>query len=605
MAKWDDESKKVPIKYTARDFGSIKSDLVDYAKRYYPDSFKDFSDASFGAMMVDTVAYVGDVLSFYLDYAVNESFLDTAVEFDNVVKLSRQLGYKFRGKPSTFGIITLYVLCPANVTGLGPDTAYLPIALKGSQFMSTSGDGFILTEDVDFANTQNEVVVGRVDENGTPTHYVVRAKGSIVSGRITSQTINIGGFEKFRKVPLVGINIAEILRVRDAEGHDYFEVDYLSQDTIYKEVPNMGVWRHNVPNILKPFAVPRRFVVERDSRTTSLVFGYGAEDQLKAGAVTGDVIEPANVVMDLHARNYITDVGFDPTNLIKSDKFGVGPSNTTLTVQYRVNSNSNANASPSSIQQIQNMKVKFANRFDLDEEKVAAVKNSFECNNDDRIVGDVTMPGADELRRSTIDNYATQNRAVTKKDYQSLIYSMPPKFGSITRCNLAQDRDSFKRNLNIYVVSEDVERRLVKSNPALKNNLKVWLNDNRMINDTIDILDAKIVNFGITYSIVVEAGENKYDVLQRCGRVLRARYRRKHDIGEPLEITEIYRILGRLDGVADVVDVDIHQKVGDRYSDIRFNFEAQMTPDKRFIAVPENVIMEVKYLFEDIKGVTV
>ena len=123
MAKWDDESKKVPIKYTARDFGSIRSDLVDYAKRYYPDSFKDFSDASFGAMMVDTVAYVGDVLSFYLDYAVNESFLDTAVEFDNVVKLSRQLGYKFRGKPSTFGILTLYVLCPANVTGLGPDTS--------------------------------------------------------------------------------------------------------------------------------------------------------------------------------------------------------------------------------------------------------------------------------------------------------------------------------------------------------------------------------------------------------------------------------------------------------------------------------------------------
>ena len=605
MAKWDDESKKVPIKYTARDFGSIRSDLVDYAKRYYPDSFKDFSDASFGAMMVDSVAYVGDVLSFYLDYAVNESFLDTAVEFDNIVKLSRQLGYKFRGKPSTYGIITLYCLCPANVTGLGPDTSYLPVALKGSQFTSTAGDGFILTEDINFAKTSNEVVVGRVDENGAPTHYVIRAKGSIVSGRITTQKIDIGGFTKFRKVPLVGTNIAEILRVRDKEGHEYYEVDYLSQDTIYKEVPNMGVWRNNVPSILKPFAVPRRFVVERDVRVTSLVFGYGSEDQLKAGSVTGDLIDPANVVMDLHARNYITDVGFDPTNLIKSDKFGVGPSNTQLIVQYRINSNANANASPSTVKQIQNMKVKFANRFSLDEEKVAGVKNSFECNNDERIVGDVTMPGAEELRRLTIDNYATQNRAVTKKDYSALIYAMPPKYGAVTRCNVVQDRDSFKRNLNIYIVSEDVKRRMVPSNAALKNNLKVWLNDNRMINDTIDILDAKIVNFGIAYSIVVEAGMNKYDVLQRCSRVLRKRYRRKHDIGEPLEISEVYRILGRLDGVSDVVDVDISQKVGDKYSDIRFNFEAQMTPDKRFIATPENVVLEVKYLFEDIKGVTV
>jgi hypothetical protein len=605
MAQWDDEKKKVPIKYTSRDFGSIRADLVDYAKRYYPDSFKDFSEASFGAMMVDTVAYVGDVLSFYLDYAVNESFLDTAVEFDNVVKLSRQLGYKFRGKPSTFGIITLYCLCPANVTGLGPDTSYLPIALKGSQFQSTSGDGFILTEDINFANTKNEVVVGRVDENGTPTDYVVRAKGSIVSGRIATQTIDIGGFIKFRKIPLAGLNIAEILRVRDAEGHEYYEVDYLSQDTIYKEVPNMGVWRNNVSNILKPFAVPRRFVVERDSRSTNLVFGYGSDAELKAGSVTGDLIDPANVVMDLHARNYITDVGFDPTNLIKSDKFGVGPSNTSLIVTYRHNSNSNANASPGSVKQIKNMKVKFANRTSLDALKVKSVKNSFECNNDDRIIGDVSMPGADELRRSTIDNYATQNRAVTKKDYQSLIYSMPPKFGSVTRCNVMQDRDSFKRNLNIYIISEDVERRLVPSNPALKNNLKVWLNDNRMINDTIDLLDAKIVNFGISYSIVVEAGKNKYDVLQTCSRVLRARYRRKHDIGEPIQITEVFRILGRLEGVADVVDVDITQKVGDKYSDIRFNFESQMTPDKRFIAVPENVIMEIKYLFEDIKGVTV
>lgn len=605
MAKWDDEKKKVPIRYTARDFASIKSDLVDYAKRYYPDSFKDFSDASFGAMMVDTVAYVGDVLSFYMDYSVNEMFLDTAMEYNNVVKLSRQLGYRYRGKASTFGIITLYALCPVNATGQHPDTAYLPIVLKGSQFGSNAGDGFILTEDVDFANTQNEVVVGRVDENGTPTHYVVRAKGSIVSGIITTQTIDVGGFEKFRKIPLVGSNIAEILRVRDSEGHDYYEVDYLSQDVIYKEVPNMGVWRNDVQSILKPFAVPRRFVVERDAQTTRLVFGYGAEDQLKAGSVTGDLIDPANVVMDLHARNYITDVGFDPTNLIKSDKFGVGPSNTQLKVRFRTNSNANANASPGTITQIKNMQIKFANRFSLDDEKVAEVKASFECSNDDRIIGDVTSPSAEELRRRTIDNYATQNRAVTSKDYKSLIYSMPPKYGAVSRCAIVQDRDSFKRNINIYIVSEDVRRQLVPSNAALKNNLKVWLNDNRMINDTIDILDAKIVNFAIDYSIVVEGGQNKYDVLQTCSRVLRKRYRRKHDIGEPLEITEIYRILGRLDGVSDVVDVNIKQKVGDKYSDIRFDFVRATTPDGRFVATPANVVLEVKYPFEDIIGVTV
>ena len=605
MANWDDEKKKVPIRYTSRDFGSIRADLIDYARRYYPDSFKDFSDASFGAMMVDTVAYVGDVLSFYLDYSVNEMFLDTALEFQNIVKLSRQMGYKYRGKPSTFGILTFYCLVPANVTGQGPDTSYCPMVLKGSSFGSTAGDGFLLTEDVDFAHAQNEVVVGRTDEKGDPSHYVIRARGSIVSGYVSVQKMDIGGFRKFRKLPLVGSNIAEILRVRDEEGHDYYEVDYLSQDTIYKQVPNMGQHRHNVPQILKPFAVPRRFIVERDANTTSLVFGYGSEDELKSGAVTSDVIDPANVVMDLHARNYITDTSFDPTNLIKSDKFGVGPSNTRLTVHYRTNSSANANASPNTVTQVKSMKVKFANRHSLDEEKVASVKDSFEVTNENRIIGDVRAPTAEDLRRLTIDNYATQNRAVTKKDYQSLIYSMPPQYGSIARCNVIQDKNSFKRNLNIYIISEDADRRFVPSNSALKNNLKVWLNENRMINDTIDILDAKVVNFGIDYSIVVEAGANKYDVLQRCGRLLRRRYRRKHDIGEPFEITEIYRALAQLDGVADVVDVNVKQKIGDKYSDIRFDFVAQTTPDQRYIATPQNVVLECKYMFEDIVGVVV
>ena len=605
MAKWDDESKQVPIKYTARDFGSIKAELVDYAKRYYPDTFRDFSEASFGAMIVDSVAYVGDVLSFYLDYSVNELFLDSALEYNNVVRLSRQLGYKFRGKPSTYGFITLYCLCPANVTGLGPDTSYLPIALKGSQMSSTGGEGFVLTQDVDFAHSSNEVVVGRVDENGAPTHYVVRARGSIVSGIIARQEVPVDGFKKFRRVALAGANVAEVMRVRDAEGHEYREVNYLSQDVVYKEVPNMGVYRNNVPAILKPFAVPRRFIVERDQNTTYIVFGYGSESELKAGSVTGDLLNPANVVMDLHARNYITDTSFDPTNLIKSDKFGVGPSNTSLKIQYRVNATSNPNASPNTVTKITNLKVKFANRASLSETKVGEVKSSFECTNDDRIVGNVTLPSVDEIRRLTIDNYATQNRAVTKKDYQALIYSMPPQFGAITRCNVLQDTDSFKRNLNIYIVAENERRRFVPANGALKNNLKTWLNDNRMINDTIDILDAKIVNFGIEYAIVTEAGKNKYDVLAKCSKLLRRRYRHKHDIGEPLEITEVYRMLGRVDGVSDVVDVDVTKKIGDKYSDVRFDFESQKTPDGRFLATPENVVLEIKYLFEDIKGVVV
>ena len=160
MAKYDDKNKKVPIRYTSRDFNSIKEDLVSYAKRYYPDTYKDFNKASFGSLMFDTVAYTGDILSFYLDYQVNESFLDTANEFNNVVKLTRQMGYKYKGRPSTFGYVCFYILVPANTTGLGPDTTYVPILKRRTMVAAQNGETYILTEDVDFRHASNEIVVG-------------------------------------------------------------------------------------------------------------------------------------------------------------------------------------------------------------------------------------------------------------------------------------------------------------------------------------------------------------------------------------------------------------------------------------------------------------
>ena len=128
---------KAPIKYTSRDFESIRQDLIDYAKRYYADTFRDFSDASFGSLMIDTVAYIGDILSFYLDYQVNESFLNSAIEYNNVVSLGEQMGYKFKGPTSAYGVCAFYVSIPANAAGLGPDLNYIPILKKGATVSST------------------------------------------------------------------------------------------------------------------------------------------------------------------------------------------------------------------------------------------------------------------------------------------------------------------------------------------------------------------------------------------------------------------------------------------------------------------------------------
>ena len=174
------KNKNTIIKYTSRDFESIKEDLVDHAKRYYSDTYRDFTDASFGSMILDTVAYTGDILSYYLDYHVNESFLDTSLEFDNVRKHARALGYKFSGTPSSFGTISLFILCPANTEGNAPDTSYLPILKAGSSFSTANGGNFILTEDVDFANASADVVAARFNSTtGATTYFAVRAYGQI------------------------------------------------------------------------------------------------------------------------------------------------------------------------------------------------------------------------------------------------------------------------------------------------------------------------------------------------------------------------------------------------------------------------------------------
>jgi hypothetical protein len=195
-------AKKITnIKYTSRDFNAIKADLEEYAKRYYPDNFKDFSEASFGALMLDSVAYVGDILSYYTDYQANESFLETAVEYDNIIKLGKQVGFKYNNTSTTTGIATFYAIVPANTEGNNIDSRYLPIIKKGASLRSASGVKFILNEDVNFGNSAvTTKVEAQLATDGKVLSYAVRAFGKIISGELKTETVDIGNFERFKKL---------------------------------------------------------------------------------------------------------------------------------------------------------------------------------------------------------------------------------------------------------------------------------------------------------------------------------------------------------------------------------------------------------------------
>jgi len=596
-------AKKIPIKYTSRDFNSIKADLVEYARRYYPDTVTDFSQASFASMMLDSVAYIGDILSFYLDYQVNESFLDTAIETNNVYRIARQMGYKMPRRPVAYGQVSMYILIPASSDGTQIDSSYVPILSKGNTvFSSTSGQSYTLVEDVDFGQSTNEVVVARTDSTtGIPTYYAVRTVGTVVSGETIVENISIGAFEKFKKIKLREKNIVEIISVIDSNGREYYEVETLSQDTIMKEIKNLGNSTDEPTSVMKMVSVPRRFVVENEIEDTYLQFGYGSEDTIEDNAL----IDPSQSILQLHARDYISDSYFDPADINKTDKFGLAPENTTLRITYRITSFADANAAPRSINRVASAAFRYKDSSTLLPSKVAVINSSLEVANEFAIVGDITniTTNAEELKTRINNFYSAQSRAVTIQDYTTLVYSMPARFGAVKRCMVLQDNNSFKRNINIYVISQDSNNRLIQTNSVIKQNLKTYLSNYKIINDTIDILDAKIVNFGITFEVIGSTDLTKQQVLNNCLFALANKYSKHLDIGEHLSITDIYTLLNRVNGVSDVVSVDLVPKTGNSYSSTYLNFNKQMSPDGRFIRCPKNVIFELRFPDIDIKGI--
>ena len=593
----DEQKKILPINYTHRDFSSIRGDLMEVVERFYPDTFRDFSEASSGALMLDAVAYVGDQLSFYLDYNVNETFLDTAFQYNNILRHGRVLGYKNLGRPSTYGQVMLYVLVPASTVALGPDSDYLPILRRGSRFSSQNGLNFVLTSNVDFADPKNLSVVARTDAStGAPTYYAVKAPGNVVSGVFLQEKIKIGVFERFKKVQIIAPNIAEIISVADSAGNEYFEVDYLAQDIVFKELTNKNYKNDNVPSIIKPYLVSRKFVVQHERAATFLQFGSGNPNKSNV------IATPQEVAIDVFGKSYTTNKTFDPTKLSDNQNYGIVPANTTLTVVYRTTNPSNSNVGAGALNVVDSKVFDYPDRPRLVDTTVQDINNSLEVHNEAPIVGDVTLPTSIDLKRRIFDTFPTQNRAVTQADYENLAYRMPAKFGSIKRVSVQRDPDSQKRNLNMYVISEDEFGKFTLTNSTIKNNLKTWLNHYRMLSDTIDILDPFILNIGIEFVIKAKNSVNKFVALQDAIDTLKERYSTPYYIGEQFSISEIYAQLKEAPGVLDVLKVRLVNKTDSNYSAASIDVNANTAPDGNYLMVPKNAIVEIKFPEVDIQG---
>lgn len=299
----------------------------------------------------------------------------------------------------------------------------------------------------------------------------------------------------------------------------------------------------------------------------------------------------------------MTDISFDPTKLITTDKFGIAPSNTTLKIGYRVNLREDVNTAARTVTIPNRPRFRFANQGALLSAKRSAVMASVEVSNDEPFLGDISLPTSDEVKQRVYGYFATQNRAVTAQDYQAICYAMPTKYGAIKRAAVLRDFNELKRNLNIYVISENTSGKLTVPNVTIKNNLKTWLLQYKIMNDTVDILDAAIVNFGIKYVVALDTNTNRYTALSKATEALRAwLFRNQYDIGESILITDFYKVLQKVDGIIDVIDLQITGRHGSGYSQVSFNFTRAMTPDGRYILAEKNMIFELKFANVDIEG---
>jgi len=590
--------KNVPINYTSRDFETIKQDLVDHAKRYYPDTFQDFNEAGFGSLMLDTVAYVGDILSFYADYQASESFIDTASEFNNLISLGKQTGFKLKRNTASQGIATFFIMVPANSSGTAPDTRYIPILKKETSMTSTSNARFVLNEDVNFLS--GDTVVARTDpDTGAPTYFAVKNYGAISSGELVSAAITVGTFKKYREISVEDPFITNIVSIVDSDGHDYYEGDYLTQNVIFRSIANRdATTRELAPEILKPLVVPRRFVTEHNAGGIKIQFGSGLEET----NANDRVLDPSSVSMKMYAKPYISDVEMDPSKLLSSDTLGVSPANTQLTITYLRNTRSDVNISANSLTKVDRNIMEFQDVNSLDPSQVGIVRASVEVTNGSPIVGSISDTDVDELRRRISNSFSNQRRAVTLKDYETMAYAMPSKFGALKRIRAIKNPNPRRGNLNIAVIAEDASGYLTESNLVLKDNLRTWLDKGRMVSDVVEITDAKIINLGINFTAIGDLDKNRSAILQDCIEAIAILYSNKAEIGEAFYITDVYKTLKDVDGVIDVVDVGVVTKNGSNYSSISFDINDNLSEDGRSIVMPRNVIYEIKYPTLDIKG---
>lgn len=641
------------INYLNRDFNSLKQQLMDFAKQYYPQSYKDFSDSSPGQIFMDQAAYVGDVLSYYTDQQFFESFIQFAQDRRNIVNLSKFLGYKPKVSSASSTKVDIFQLLPSKKdkdNQYSPDERYCLVLAPYSQLNSVSGIDFIIEESIDFSQdtifSPREITVFNRDNTGAPQFYLIKKTAQAYSGTVVSKQFSVGAGTPFYTIGLNETNVLKIISVVDSNNNNYYEVNYLAQDTIPIEVDNVPInnqtlsqYRNETPKILKYLRTEKRFVtVVDENNKTYLQFGANIENYEN----TVIIPNPSNVGVGLSNLKNL-DISLDGTNVLKTNSYGTSPSNTTLTITYIVGGGLNSNVNSGEISKIR--AVNYLNDVtSLTDSEVILfnnIKNSLRVNNIEASTGGGDAETDEQIRQNAILNFSSQNRMVTDEDFLLRVCSMPPQFGSIAKVyvqsNLTRqvqyngliggivdqnnnsslnltplnplDRRKFLQSNNqftnnLYVLGYDSNKKLTNINEATLLNLINYLENYKILTDKINIIDGYIINIGVDFKITVFKGFNKSEVLNNCIQSVKNFFNTDNwTFNQPINLSQINFEIMQNEGVQSVTDISIKNLTIDdgNYSKIAYNIDIA-TQNNIVYPAKDPAIFEVKYPNNDIKG---
>ena len=620
--KVSNKSQDKDVKYLSKDYNGFKNQLINFTQTYFPDNFNDFSEGNPGMMFLEMAAYVGDVLSFYTDTQLRESFLNLTQDKKNLYNLAYSMGYKPKTTSAASVNLDISQLVPSDSSNnYEPDYDYALTINQNSTFFSSEGPSFYTTKDARFGFSSSfeptEISIYQYDGSNNPEYYLLKKTVPAVSGEIKTQTFTIGPAEKFKTINLFDSNIISIESITDSDGNKWSEVPYMAQDTIFEEVENLGTndptlqqYNNQTPYLLKLKRTSKRFISRvRSDNSIDIQFGAGTSDKADEQIIPN----PDNIGLGIKDGRSKLDVAYDPSNFLYTRAYGEAPSNTTITVTYLVGGGLSSNVNSNTITQIGTLST--INKPGGNVSMMNFAKSSVTCTNVQAARGGGAGETLEEIRMNTMAHFSSQQRTVTKEDYLIRTLSMPSQLGRVAKAYITQDdqispltnepnRIPNPLALNLYTLGYDSDKYLVTLNNATKNNLATYLEQYRMLTDAINIKDAFVINFQIEFEITTFKNFNNQLVLLECISELKNYFViDKWQINQPIIISEIMNLIGGVDGVQTINSLTFNNVSGEAqgYSQYKYGF-TKATRDGVIYPSMDPSIFELKFPNTDING---